>query len=56
MLISENKVEQSEALLSELGELNDAQKLDRALIEARISAAKNANDVAQKSITCIGFK
>lgn len=40
MLIRENKVEQSAALLRELGELNDAQKLDRALIEARISAAK----------------
>lgn len=50
VLISENKVEQSEALLSELGELNDAQKLDRALIEARISAAKNANDVAQNQL------
>ena len=50
VLISENKVEQSEALLSELGELNDAQKLDRALIEARISAAKNANEVAQNQL------
>ena len=53
VLISENKVEQSEALLSELGELNDAQKLDRALIEARISAAKNANDVAQNQLRAL---
>ncbi|EDK08729.1 putative lipoprotein, partial [Haemophilus influenzae PittHH] len=50
VLIRENKVEQSEALLRELGELNDAQKLDRALIEARISAAKNANEVAQNQL------
>ena len=53
VLISENKVEQSEALLSELGELNDAQKLDRALIEARISAAKNANEVAQNQLRAL---
>ena len=53
VLISENKVEQSEALLNELGELNDAQKLDRALIEARISAAKNANDVAQNQLRAL---
>ena len=53
VLISENKVEQSEALLSELGELNEAQKLDRALIEARISAEKNANDVAQNQLRAL---
>ena len=53
VLISENKVEQSEALLSELGELNEAQKLDRALIEARISAAKNANEVAQNQLRAL---
>ena len=53
VLISENKVEQSEALLSELGELNDEQKLDRALIEARISAAKNVNDIAQNQLRAL---
>lgn len=47
VLITENKVPQAEALLSELGELNDAQKLDRTLIEARIAAAKNQNDQAE---------
>ncbi|VEI55558.1 lipoprotein [Haemophilus influenzae] len=53
VLIRENKVEQSAALLRELGELNDAQKLDRALIEARISAAKNANEVAQNQLRAL---
>ena len=53
VLIAENKVAQSEALLSELGELNDAQKLDRALIEARISAAKGANDIAESQLRLI---
>ncbi|BFU59982.1 MULTISPECIES: penicillin-binding protein activator [Rodentibacter] len=51
--ISENKVAQSEAILSELGELNDAQKLDRTLIEARLSAAKGANEVAQSQLRLI---
>ena len=53
VLIAENKVAQSEALLSELGELNDAQKLDRALIEARISAAKGANETAESQLRLI---
>lgn len=53
VLISENKVAQSEALLSELSELNDAQKLDRALIEARISAAKNANEATESQLRAI---
>lgn len=47
VLITENKVDQAQALLSELGELNDAQKLDRTLIEARIAAAKNQNEQAE---------
>lgn len=52
-LIAENKVAQSEAILSELGELNDAQKLDRALIEARLSAAKGANDAAESQLRLV---
>lgn len=52
-LIAENKVAQSEAILSELGELNDAQKLDRTLIEARISAAKSANEAAESQLRLI---
>ena len=40
VLIDENKIAQSEALLGELGELNDKQKLDKTLIDARIAAAK----------------
>ncbi|OOF54784.1 penicillin-binding protein activator [Rodentibacter genomosp. 2] len=51
--ITENKIAQSEAILSELGELNEAQKLDRSLIEARISAAKNANEVAESQLRLI---
>lgn len=51
--IAENKIAQSEAVLSELGELNDAQKLDRALIEARLSAAKGANEVAESQLRLI---
>ncbi|OOF83417.1 penicillin-binding protein activator [Rodentibacter ratti] len=51
--IAENKIAQSEAILSELGELNDAQKLDRALIEARLSAAKGANEVAESQLRLI---
>ncbi|MBF0751720.1 MULTISPECIES: penicillin-binding protein activator [unclassified Pasteurella] len=51
--ITENKIAQSEAILSELGELNDAQKLDRLLIEARLSAAKGANDVAESQLRLI---
>jgi len=45
VLISENKVPQAEELLTELVDLNEAQQLDRALIEARIAAAKGNNDV-----------
>ncbi|NBH75713.1 penicillin-binding protein activator [Rodentibacter pneumotropicus] len=51
--IVENKIAQSEAILSELGELNDAQKLDRTLIEARLSAAKGANEVAESQLRLI---
>ncbi|OOF50674.1 penicillin-binding protein activator [Rodentibacter genomosp. 1] len=51
--ITENKIAQSEAILSELGELNDAQKLDRLLIEGRLSAAKGANDVAESQLRLI---
>lgn len=51
--IAENKIAQSEAILSELGELNDAQKLDRTLIEARLSAAKGANEVAESQLRLI---
>ncbi len=51
--IAENKMAQSEAILSELGELNDAQKLDRSLIEARLSAAKGANEVAENRLRLI---
>ncbi|OOF61822.1 MULTISPECIES: penicillin-binding protein activator [Rodentibacter] len=51
--IVENKIAQSEAVLSELGELNDAQKLDRTLIEARLSAAKGANEVAESQLRLI---
>jgi len=40
VLIDENKIAQSEALLGELGELNDKQKLDKTLIDARIAASK----------------
>ena len=50
VLIAENKVAQSEALLSELGALNNAQKLDRTLIEARIAAAKGANEEAESRL------
>lgn len=53
VLIAENKVAQSEAILSELGELNDAQKLDRALIDARIAAAKGANEMAESQLRLI---
>ncbi|WP_303013245.1 penicillin-binding protein activator, partial [Rodentibacter pneumotropicus] len=51
--IVENKIAQSEAILSELGELNDTQKLDRTLIEARLSAAKGANEVAESQLRLI---
>ncbi|OOF88208.1 penicillin-binding protein activator [Rodentibacter ratti] len=51
--IAENKIAQSEAILSELGELNDAQKLDLVLIEARLSAAKGANEVAESQLRLI---
>ncbi|OOF59043.1 penicillin-binding protein activator [Rodentibacter myodis] len=51
--IAENKVAQSEAILSELGELNEAQKLDRTLLEARISAAKGANEAAESQLRLI---
>ncbi|TGY51152.1 penicillin-binding protein activator [Rodentibacter caecimuris] len=51
--ITENKIAQSEAILSELGELNEAQKLDRSLIEARLSAAKGANEVAESQLHLI---
>ena len=43
VLISENKVPQAEELLTELVDLNEAQQLDRTLIEARIAAAKGNN-------------
>ncbi|OOF66262.1 penicillin-binding protein activator [Rodentibacter sp. Ppn85] len=51
--ITENKIAQSEAILYELGELNDAQKLDRSLIEARLSSAKGANEVAESQLRLI---
>lgn len=38
VLIDENKIPQAQALLGELTDLNDEQKLDRSLIEARIAA------------------
>lgn len=53
VLITENKVAQSEALLSELGALNNAQKLDRTLIEARIAAAKGANEEAESRLRTV---
>ena len=53
VLIAENKVAQSEALLSELGALNNAQKLDQTLIEARIAAAKGANEEAESRLRTI---
>lgn len=53
VLIAENKVAQSEALLSELGALNNVQKLDRTLIEARIAAAKGANEEAESRLRTI---
>lgn len=56
VLISENKVPQAEALLSELGELNDAQKLDRSLIEARIAAAKGNNEMAESQLRSLDLK
>ncbi len=40
VLITENKVPQAEELLNELVDLNEAQQLDRTLVEARIAAAK----------------
>lgn len=52
-LIAENKIAQAEAMLAELGELNDAQKLARALIEARISAAKGNNEMAESQLRSI---
>ncbi|OOF36079.1 penicillin-binding protein activator [Rodentibacter heidelbergensis] len=55
-LISENKIPQSEAILAELGELNEAQKLDRSLIEARLSAAKGSNEVAESQLRLIDLK
>ncbi|OOF37934.1 penicillin-binding protein activator [Rodentibacter rarus] len=55
-LISENKIPQSEAILAELGELNEAQKLDRSLIEARLSAAKGSSEVAESQLRLIDLK
>ncbi|OOF40180.1 penicillin-binding protein activator [Rodentibacter mrazii] len=55
-LIAENKIAQSEAILSELGELNEAQQLDRSLIAARLSAAKGANEVAENQLRLIDLK
>lgn len=53
VLIEENKVPQAEALLLELRELNEAQKLERSLIEARIAAAKEQNEAAQSRLRLI---
>ncbi|MDU6938913.1 MAG: penicillin-binding protein activator, partial [Haemophilus parainfluenzae] len=54
VLISENKVPQAEELLTELVDLNEAQQLDRTLIEARIAAAKgNNNDVAEGKLRAL---
>ncbi|OOF55133.1 penicillin-binding protein activator [Rodentibacter genomosp. 2] len=55
-LIAENKIAQSEAILSELGELNEAQQLDRSLIAARLSAAKGENEVAENQLRLIDLK
>jgi len=53
VLISENKVPQAEELLTELVDLNEAQQLDRTLIEARIAAAKGNNDVAEGKLRAL---
>ncbi len=53
VLISENKVPQAEELLTELVDLNEAQQLDRTLVEARIAAAKGANEMAESKLRAL---
>lgn len=53
VLITENKVPQAEELLNELVDLNEAQQLDRTLVEARISAEKGANEMAESKLRAL---
>lgn len=53
VLITENKVPQAEELLNELVDLNEAQQLDRTLVEASISAAKGANEMAESQLRAL---
>ena len=53
VLITENKVPQAEELLTELVDLNEAQQLDRTLVEARIAAAKGANEMAENKLRAL---
>ena len=53
VLITENKVPQAEELLNELVDLNEAQQLDRTLVEARIAAAKGANEMAESKLRAL---
>ncbi|OOF69652.1 penicillin-binding protein activator [Rodentibacter caecimuris] len=53
VLIEENKIPQAQALLTELIELNDEQKLDRNLIEAQIFAMNTNNQAAQSLLSTV---
>ena len=44
---------QAEELLNELIDLNEAQQLDRTLVEARIAAAKGANEMAESKLRAL---
>ncbi|MDU8924773.1 penicillin-binding protein activator [Pasteurellaceae bacterium LIM206] len=53
VLVTENKVAQAEAFLSELNNLTPEQQLDRALIDAKISAVKHNNNKAESQLAAI---
>lgn len=50
VMITENKIPQAEALLSELKDLTPEQLLDKSIIDAHISAAKRKNEQATSQL------
>ncbi|PJG86556.1 penicillin-binding protein activator [Conservatibacter flavescens] len=56
VLVTENKISQAEAVLAELGKVeNKEQLLDKALIEADIAAVKRQNDKAESQLKAINL-
>ncbi len=53
VLVTENKLAQAEALLSELAELTPEQQLDKSILDALISAVKRDNDKATAQLSPI---